>query len=66
MIYVLGWKNLGNSSQHSILMRGGHAWRDEGEGKGLSFLFLTERGNSLFLDVKKLIIFIRPKLFIAQ
>lgn len=26
----------------------------------------AERGNSLFLDVKKLIIFIRPKLFIAQ
>lgn len=57
----------------SFNIRRGHAWRDEGEPKGLSFsfsaaLFSPEQpnGNGLFHDVKKLIIFIGPKLFIAQ
>jgi hypothetical protein len=63
--------------------RRGHAWRDEGEAKGLSFLlpfFFLYKNSPLWvgqtskqtetafplMTLKKLIIFIGPKLFIAQ
>lgn len=60
------WKNSCEKSSTAFLMLRGHAWGVNGvmeERERIKFSsILTESGNSLFLDVKKLIIFIgRPK-----